>query len=156
MTRAAALAVTGLMIFSGFPGVTVAQKQEMVQVSSEDPEGDRKRIVEKSMELTEEEAAAFWPVYAEYRKAMDEVDDKRVAAMRKLAESYQDLTDAKALELLDDYFRFRQAKVNLQTDYIARFNEVLPGRKVMRYYQVENLIETRVDFDLTRAIPLAR
>jgi hypothetical protein len=37
-----------------------------------------------------------------------------------------------------------------------RFKKVLPAKKVARYYQVENLLDTEVDYNLTRAIPLMK
>lgn len=152
LKRSAALLLAGLFVMSG---PAFAQKQTMISVSSENPEGDRREIVSKNLPLTESEGAAFWPLYEEYRKSMREVDDKRVALIRKFAGSYQDLTDEAALEMLQEYFAFRRAKVSLQTEYVPKFDAILPSTKVVRYYQVENLIDTMVDFELTRAIPLA-
>ena len=138
------------------PGASLAQGGDEISVSQQDPEGDRRRLIEKNLEMSAAESAAFWPVYEEYRKAMVDVEEKRVAVIQKFAESYQELSDAKAQEMMNDYFGFRKAKVDLQTTYVKRFAAVLPAKKVMRYYQIENLIDTRIDFDLTRAIPLAK
>jgi hypothetical protein len=132
----------------------IAQQDEEIRISAENVEAERKAFVEKKLQLTEAESKAFWPIYDEYRKAMHEVDDKRLNLIRKFATEYQSLTDEKALEILDDYFGFREAKVKLQKSYVARFDSVLPAKKVTRYYQIENLIDTLIDHDLTRAIPL--
>lgn len=137
-------------------GAAWAQTSERVWVSTDNPEEDRRVLIEKNLGLTEAEATAFWPVYAAYRKEMSEVDDKRVKLIQSFAESYQHLTDDKASEMLDSYFEFRKAKVALQTSYIPRFEAAVPAKKVARYYQIENLIDTMVDFDLTRAIPLIK
>ncbi len=131
----------------------IAQEEE-IRISAENVQAERKAFVEKRLQLTEAESKAFWPVYDEYRREMDKVDDKRLALIRKFAAEYQSLTDEKALEMLNDYFGFREAKVTLQKSFVARFDAVLPAKKVTRYYQIENLIDTLVDHDLTRAIPL--
>ncbi len=134
----------------------VAQEKTEVAVSKAEIGAERKAIVTKNVELSPQESAAFWRVYDEYRTAMQQVEEKRLRLIQRFAEEYQKLTDEQALAMLDDYFGFREAKVNLQKAYVARFGKVLPGRKVARYYQVENLIDTMVDYDLTRAIPLIK
>jgi hypothetical protein len=137
-------------------GVSFSQDSERISVSREDPQGDRRAIIQKNLSLTESESAAFWPLYEKYRAGMRDVDGKRVALIQEFAENYQALGDEKALEMLNAYFEFRKAKVDLQTSYVAKFSKILSAKKVMRYYQVENLIDTMVDFDLTRAIPLIK
>jgi hypothetical protein len=71
-------------------------------------------------------------------------------------EDYPSLTDAQALRMLDEYFQFRQAKVTLQTSYIPKFNQALPGKKTGRYYQIENHIDTKTDFELMQVLPLMK
>jgi hypothetical protein len=46
--------------------------------------------------------------------------------------------------------------VKLRRAYVDRFAKVLPTRKVLRYYQVENRLEAIARFESTRAIQLKR
>ena len=132
------------------------QETEEIQFSKENVQAERRSIIRNNVQLTETEARAFWPLYEKYRAELNEVDNQRVRLIREFAESYQALSDEKALELLSEFFKFKEAKIELQTAYIAKFSAFLPGKKVMRYYQVEHLIDTRLDYDLTRAIPLVK
>lgn len=144
-----------MLVFLAFVPALAQEKTE-VDASRDRMEAEREALIEKNLGLTPDEKKAFWPVYKEYRKEMIKVDDKRVALIRKFAEEYQQLTNEQALAMLSDYFRFRESKVSLQTSFIERFKKVLPGKKVGRYYQVENLIDTQVDFELTRAVPFMK
>jgi hypothetical protein len=44
----------------------------------------------------------------------------------------------------------------LKRKYVKRFMKVLPAKKVLRYYQIENKLDTIINMDLAATIPLAR
>jgi cytochrome c oxidase assembly protein Cox11 len=43
-----------------------------------------------------------------------------------------------------------------QLSYVAKFMQVLPGRKVVRFYQAENRVDTATTAELYRHIPVIR
>src|SRR6266568_2254929 len=47
---------------------------------------DRKIVIAEGMQLTEKESSAFWPIYREYRAAMDTVADGRVELVLEYGE----------------------------------------------------------------------
>lgn len=153
MKRAAAFVVMCLLVGAG---TALAQEKAEVQESRTGVEAEREAVIEKNLELTAAEKKQFWPVYKKYRAEMKKVEDQRLGLIQSFAREYRELTDAKAESFLRNYFKFRQAKVDLQSRYIDTFKQVLPAKKVARYYQVENLLDTKVDYDLTRAIPLMK
>ena len=108
------------------------------------------------MELTEAESEAFWPVYNEYEQAMRQVNDRRIALIRKLAREFQTLTDEQAESLLQESFDFQQARVKVHRDFRKKFSKVLAGKRVARFYQIDSKIDSIIDFDIARTIPLVR
>ena len=66
------------------------------------------------------------------------------------------LTDEKAKQLMKDYLASEEDIIKLKKSYLTKFDSVIPGKKVMTYYQLENKIQAIVRFDLAGEIPLAQ
>src|SRR5262245_35993718 len=117
-------------------------------------EAQRKAIVMKNLDLGKDEAAAFWPVYRDYRTAMAKVQDERVRIIADYAQSYRSMTDDKAKSLLEGYMRTDEDVLKVKRQYLSKFRKGLPEVKVARYYQIENKMDALVAADLTLQIPL--
>ena len=110
------------------------------------------------MELTESEAKGFWPIYEQYQKDLQKIN-QRIA---KLLESYADdfrkksLTDDKAKKLIDEAVAIEQAEANLKSAYAPKLGKALPVKKVARYLQIENKIRAVVKYDIAQGVPLVR
>ena len=116
----------------------------------------RQTLVTMGMDLTPEEMQAFWPVYREYRLEAATFGDRVVAMISAFADSYDQLTDEAADKLLAEFVGVEQARANLKADYLPKFKKVLPSRKVVRFYQIENKLDIALLAELTEQIPLAR
>ena len=119
-------------------------------------QGDRKQLVAANMELTPQEATAFWPVYDEYRKAMTGVNDHLVKVIADYAQNYETLTDAQAQKLVVDGVQYEKQKAEMRAAWVPKFAKVLSGKKVARFYQVENRIDTLMQAALQQGIPLVK
>jgi hypothetical protein len=117
---------------------------------------ERKAVVAKNMQLTEAESEGFWPVYNEYEQAMRKVNTKRVEVLRRLAAEYQTLTDEQAEGLLKESFDFQQERVKVRRSFTKKFGKVLTGKRVARFYQIDGKIDSIIDFDIARTVPLVR
>ena len=58
-----------------------------------------------------------------------------------------------ARELLEDYVLIERDRQKFREYYLAKFRQVLPEKKVVRYYQLENKIEAVITYDLAARIP---
>src|SRR5260221_13868559 len=61
---------------------------------------DRKVVIAEGMQLTDSQSAGFWPLYREYRAAMDKVNDGRVELVLEYADLYPDVPDDRAKAML--------------------------------------------------------
>ena len=129
-----------------------------MQILREKIKADKKLVVATNMELTESEAKVFWPVYEDYQKDLNGINQR----IGKLIESYaadykaNTLTDDKAKKLVDEMNAIEQAEATLKTSYVPKLNKVLPMKKVARYMQIENKIRAIVKFELAGGVPLAK
>ncbi len=117
-------------------------------------EAERKVVVATNMNLSDAESEAFWPVYNQFEAAVRAVNDKRVKVLTQLARDFETLTDEQAVDLLEEHFKFQQERVKVRKSYMKKFKKVLSGKQLARFYQIDGKIDTIIDFDIARAVPL--
>lgn len=116
----------------------------------------RQAIVTSAMDLTEAESQTFWPVYRDYRTDMARVDDRLVNLIIDYAGNYDSLSDEMAGKLLTDYLDIERARLDVKSQYAPRFQSVLPARKVVRFFQIDNKLDKKIQAELAADIPLTR
>lgn len=129
-----------------------------MQILLDKVRADKKLLVASNMELTEQEAAAFWPVYEAYQKELSALNGRIKSAVKSYADAYNagPVPDDTAKKLLNEALAIEAAEVDLKKSYLPKFEKVLPAAKVARYYQIENKIRTAVRADLSAGIPLVQ
>jgi hypothetical protein len=115
---------------------------------------NRKALVAVNLGLSEEEAAKFWPLYDKYQKELNAIGDRVVAVVEDYSKSYSDLSDDKAVKLMNDYLAAEADRVKLRSSYLPEFTKILPGRTVARFYQIENKFDAVLRYQLAAAIPV--
>jgi hypothetical protein len=117
---------------------------------------DRQAIVAENLKLTESEAAAFWPIYREYRSALDTQHDRSVKLIGDYAAKYGSMTDADASVMLKEWLSIEKEKAALREKYVKKVGKVLPPLKTTRYFQIENKLDSIVSLGLASEIPLVK
>lgn len=134
------------------------QARDGIEVSRAMIQAERRAIVSMNLELTDAESQAFWPVYDEYWVQMKKVRDREVVLIEDFAKHYQyeTLTNEKAEEMLKELLSILKDENKLKRKYVNRFMKVLPAKKVLRHFQIENKLDTIINMELAATIPLAR
>lgn len=118
---------------------------------------DQKRlVVMENMEFTEEEAAAFWPVYEKHQEELFQTNQRGAKLILAYASVYQTLTDEQAVKLVDEYYDVQDDRLAVMKKMAVDVGKVLPGKKAFRYLQVEAKLSAIGRFELAKEIPLAR
>ncbi len=117
---------------------------------------ERQALITRGMDLTPDEMQRFWPLYREYRLAAKKVGDRIVALINTYADNYQNLTDGVANKLLSEFVSIEKERARLKAQYLPKFKQVLPPRKVVRFYQIENKLDIAILAEVAQAVPLAR
>jgi len=117
---------------------------------------DKKLLVASALELTENEAKGFWPVYAAYQSDMIVQYDKTAKLLGDYAAVYKTMTDEAATRLLSDFLKLETDHAKLLTAYQPRFQKVLPPRKVARFYQLENKLRAALNYQLAQDVPFVK
>ena len=129
-----------------------------MQILRDKIKADKKLVVATNMELTESEAKDFWPIYEQYQKDLQKINQRMTNVLESYADDYRkkSLTDDKAKKLINEATAIDQAESNLKTTYAPKLAKVLPIRKVVRYLQIENKIRAVVKYDIAAGVPLVR
>jgi hypothetical protein len=125
-----------------------------MQIVAEKIRADKKLLVASNMELTEAEAAKFWPVYDAFQADLGKLADRTIALIKGYAANYQTMTDEAADKLLTDMLAIEKDRTALLTKFRPQFAATVSARKVARYYQIENKIRAIVNYELADGIPL--
>ena len=168
------LMIATVVMISGWPTSPVYAEKQAVIASDEseayDPLGkqeleytrkliqdNRRAIVSFDLGLTDEEEKGFWPVYDSYEKAMLKVNDDLVDLITKYAEAQKSgkLTDKQAVNITIRYLKIKQERIKVKNAFIKKFNQVLPGKKVIRFYQVDHRLDIIDNIEIADAVPLA-
>ena len=117
---------------------------------------DKKLLVANNMDLTDAEAAKFWPLYDEYQRGSDQINQRLASTILEYAAAHDKgpIPDATATKLLDEALFVEEAEVALKKVYAAKFTEALPAAKAARYLQIETKIRSMLRLDLAQNIPL--
>ncbi|HYA27298.1 MAG TPA: hypothetical protein VEI95_00665 [Acidobacteriota bacterium] len=129
-----------------------------MQILRDKIRADKKLLVATNMELTESEAKGFWPIYDEYQKDLQKLNQRIANLLDSYADDFRkkSLTDEKAKKLINEAVAIDQAEVDLKTAYAPKLSKVLPMIKVLRYLQIENKIRALVRYDIASGVPLVR
>jgi hypothetical protein len=115
---------------------------------------NKKALVAVNLALSDEEARAFWPVYDGYQAELTVVADRLLQVIDDYKRSFGSTTDDEARKLVDSYLAVQRDRVALLDSYVERFAEILPGRTLMRFYQIESKVHTIMLYELAETIPV--
>jgi hypothetical protein len=129
-----------------------------MEIVHEKLKADKKLIVTKYMELTESEAKNFWPVYEEYQKDLQKIDQRLLSLLQSYAADYRNksLTDEKAKKLLDEWIAIDNDDAKRRASYVPKVMKALPPKKAARYLQIENEYRILMKYDLAVTVPLVQ
>lgn len=143
-----------------FPAVGMAQDKSTnkLEITDEELKADKKLIVAKYMELTESEAKTFWPVYEEYQKDLQKLNERLRSLLQSYATEYQSnsLSDDKAKKLLDEWIALDKDEASHRKIYAEKVLKVLPAKKAARYVQIENEFRVLLKYHLAATVPLVQ
>jgi hypothetical protein len=117
---------------------------------------NRQALVAANLGLTESESEAFWPVYREFHNDRDQIMDRRVKMLTDFRNNFETLTDEQAKTMLSGYFDLQEDLLKLRKKFVKKFEKVLPQKTTLRYFQIENKLDTIIDYDLASVVPLAQ
>lgn len=163
-TIAAALVLAGAFILqgaafaqqSGQPASTPTVSDQDIQLLRQDIRSQKKQLIAANLQLTDAEATKFWPVYDSYTQETIKLGDTRYALIKEYAQSYDTMTDAQAKSLIKRWAAVDQQVIALRSQWMPKFEAVLPGKKAALFFQIDRRVALLIDLQLASMIPMVK
>jgi hypothetical protein len=127
---------------------------QYIHLLKTDLRADAKDYVSKGMvTFTPEEAKLFWPVYDSYMAERSKFFDARLALIMDYADNYDQMTDAKAQELLNRRFDQLKLRNELDAKYLHKFAATLSPMRLVRFYQIQQELEVMIELKAIATVP---
>jgi len=141
-------------------GICFAQSEHFetgyIDILKKDIQAEAKNLVGENLEMTENQANLFWPLYDDYAAELLELSNERLNVISSYMLDYYDLSDKKAETLVNKAMDIEQKRLDLRRKHIAKMNEVLPAKLVGKFFQIDNYLQTLVTIQRQSTIPFIK
>ncbi|MFD2247230.1 Spy/CpxP family protein refolding chaperone [Pontibacter ruber] len=123
-----------LFLLTLFCAVILSATAAFAQDRRENVEAAKVAFLTDKMALTSEQSQKFWPIYNEYE-----------AKRRELVKAYRggyrqdvdELSEQEAKARIDSMFAVRERELDLEKEYVARYNRVITAKQLILLYRGE-------------------
>ncbi len=124
-----------------------------IEVARAGMRAQKATILSEGMNFNDKDGAAFWPIYRQFERERESLDDSRVAVIKQYADKYPNLTDAEAKGMAERMFAYDSRLAELKKKYFKKFNKVLPALTVTKFFQLDRRIDLLADMKIESALP---
>ena len=122
---------------------------------------DKKALVASTLNLTNDEAKKFWPLYDAYQRDVDLANRRKNVVLQVLIGRDKPFTDLYAKNLAAELLAADEAETKSRRALQNRLmrgvpTRILPPKKAARYLQLESKIRAVQAYDIAANIPLIR
>lgn len=128
--------------------------EEYVELLRSNVRQQKAEIMGSMMALNIDDSAKFWPIYSEYDAELTKLNDQRLANIEDYARNYDNMTDAKANELVQSAFDYRKQRADLLVKYYGRVKDSLGTLQAARFLQIENQLLEIIDLQIESNLPI--
>ena len=114
---------------------------------------EKQAIVESYMDLSETQAAAFWPVYEEYEVKRKELGKDKVNLLSDYAKNYGSLNGDKAIDLVHRGVANNIAIQKLMKKTFNKLSKSLDPVTAAKFIQLENYFIVMIQMSIQESIP---
>jgi hypothetical protein len=125
-----------------------------IQLLRSDVQAGKNEIISATMQFSDAESPAFWPVYRDFARDQHAIGDDRVALILDYAKNYDGMDDTKAKDMVQRLINIEDRTLNLREDYWPKFMKALGAKRAAKFYQVDNRLNLIINLQLSANIPL--
>ena len=115
---------------------------------------EKSEIMGSVMAMSSQDSAKFWPIYSAYDEELTKLNDQRVANIKEYARAYNEMTDAKADELIQKALGYQKQRADLLARTYDRVKEALGAVTAARFVQVEHQLLLLIDLKIAASLPV--
>jgi Spy/CpxP family protein refolding chaperone len=143
-----------VLVSLAVPAAMAQTVKETLDINRQAVETQRRVLVSGALPLTDAEAKAFWPLYDDYEKQRRPIDERANRLVADFVASAASLSDAQAKAMLAEALAVDEGRLKLRREFMDRMGKTIPPRKLVRFFQIENKLDSVVRADISKQIPL--
>lgn len=125
-----------------------------IKLIRQDIQSAKNSIIKDTMQFTQPESTAFWPVYNDYAGEQRAIAEKRFAVIVDYVQHVDTLTDAEANDLTQRLLQSESDSQALREKYLPKFQAAIGAKRAAKFYQVDNRLTMILNVQLASQIPL--
>ena len=114
---------------------------------------EKKELVQLYMTIPEAQTAKFWTLYDTYETARKKLGKERVSLIEAYANSFDNLDNKKATELMTKKLAWADKYTKFQQLYFTKFSGIIGGLQASKFIQLEDYIENSIRVTIQEDIP---
>jgi len=127
-----------------------------IELLRQDLKTGKVALMTANLPLTEKEAETFWPMYREYDNELSKLGDRRIAVLKRYAQTYNNVTEMAAGEMMKESFSISRDRIALLEQTYDKVAKALNPILAARFAQIENQMLTLIDAKLMDEVPLVK
>ena len=128
--------------------------QAYIGLLRSDLKASKRALIKESMQLDDQQAGVFWPLYNQFDVEQTKLGDEKLALIEAYAQDFLSMNDQKADQLANQALKLEEQRLALRRDYYERMKKSLPTTLVVRFFQLENQIDLIVDLQIASHLPI--
>ncbi len=116
----------------------------------------KKALVASTLVLTDAEAKKFWPVYDAYQRKLESNNRRYSRAVEDVVMTNKPVSDAYAKSLARELTEIEDAEARARKSLYSGAVKSLPGRKAVRYLQLESKLQSGYRYEVATTLPLIK
>jgi hypothetical protein len=128
--------------------------QAYIQLLHTDLSAKQEQIVRETMQLNDQQAAIFWPIYREYQSEQSKLTTEKLALVADYSRDFSTMTDEKADQLAQQIMQLDEKRMALREKYYATMKKALSAILAVRFFQVEHQLQLIVDLQIAANLPI--
>ena len=162
---AAAVLMAGSCMLSGAraPAQTTSSQGTSHVISDQDLNllrkdlrSKRKQLIAANLNLTDTEAAKFWPVYDQYVTELIAINDKKFGIIQDYADNWGKMTNEQSLLFSRQWLDMDIQIAQLRQKYVPIVSKVLDGKKTATFFQLDRRIAMMMELQVASQMPLVQ
>jgi hypothetical protein len=127
-----------------------------IEMMRRDLRARKQQIIGENLRLNDAEAEKFWPLYHHYADDLKEIYNEKFRLLKQYDENWGSMSDQDALIYIRRWLEMDEKAQALRLEYVPKINQVLTGKKLATFFQLERRVNLMIEVQLASQIPLAQ
>jgi Spy/CpxP family protein refolding chaperone len=114
----------------------------------------RKQLMAQNLQLTDDEATRFWPIYDRFQAELTEIKDDQYQLIAEYANTFGSYDSEGAVDFATRLVDLEVRTAALRTRYVPILSQAVSGVTAATFFQIEHRISAMIDQRIASMLPV--